>query len=159
MADIIRRPNGTIIKRAVREAGWTRAKRRVFLDVLATTCNVSEACRQVGMQRCHVIALRARDGVFAQLYEAAMALGRERLEEELLARALGQVDSGDNPSDERGEPAPIPFDKDLAFRVLALRDGTPGRSGRKLAPAVTQEQVDAALMKQLDALARRQSRS
>jgi hypothetical protein len=131
-------------KRAGISAGFNKVRRRVFLEVLAATCNVAEACRSAGVGRHHVKPMRESDGEFARLFDAAMTQGREWLKEDVLAHALGPIGKGESA-----------FQPSVAFKVLSVRDGGDGRGGRTLARAATQEQVDAALLKRLDALARR----
>lgn len=139
-------------RRKLRSDGWTVALRAQFLDVLAATCNITTACRAVGKSADSARALKKRDGEFAMLWAEAYAAGRERLEEELVACALGQVPSGYNPTDERAEPAPMPFNPELALKVLALQNGTHHKRRRAGRPPA-QTDVDQALLKRLEGLA------
>ena len=152
MGEIKMYPGGRLTDRAVRHDGWTKKRRAAFLDLFAATCNVTASCRAVGMSRFGLRQLRRRDAGFALLYDEAIELAQGRLKEELLARSLNGTYDDENPSGERAEIERAPFDPELAIRVLRLFDGSPGRAGTKLAPAATQQQVDAALMKRLDAL-------
>lgn len=145
-------------KRKVRKDGWTPAVRAAFLDVLAATCNVTMACQAVGRAMTGARALKRRDGEFARLWAEAIAAGRERLEEELIACALGEVASGDNPEGERPEPPPAKFDADLAIKVLQLQGGS--RQGKRPpGRPPSQTEIDAALMARLETLARQLERS
>lgn len=76
-----------------RKDGWTKAKRKTFLDALAATCNVKHAAREAGMSTTGLYMLRSRDPAFAELWREAMATGYERLEELLLTRALTGVNA------------------------------------------------------------------
>lgn len=154
---ILRGPNG--LRRAVttRKDGWTVARRRTFLDELAMTCNVTGACRTVGKTKPGAYALKRRDPEFARLWNEAMDLGAERLEDELMAHTLGQVSLGENPTDTRPVGEPMPFDPKLAMEVLRLRAReapTPRGRNRRLTCA-TPAEIDEALMKRLDQLAKR----
>ncbi|MEG3089128.1 hypothetical protein [Sphingomonas sp. PB4P5] len=164
MADIGGSNRRSMQVRAVRKDGWTKAKRTIFLSTLAASCNVVAAARAAGMATWSVHKLRKRDGEFAVLWHEALEAGYERLESELLARALGQASSGDNPSrDEIAVPPDdlAPFDLALAIQVLKLRADL-GRDRRKTKArqpvAKTQAEVDAALLKRLDALAAQRRR-
>lgn len=142
-----------IQRRQIRHDGWTVDIRAKFLDVLAATCNVTAAAKAVGKWPDSARALKRRDGEFAQLWAAAFAAGRERLEEELVACALGQIPSGDNPSAERQEPPAMPFNPVLAMQVLKMQSGThPARKRASAPPA--QDDVDIALIERLEGLAK-----
>lgn len=154
----------TVQKRAARSDGWTKAKRALFLDAFAATCNAAYAARRCGMNERSVRVLKARDPGFARLYEEALQEGYGRLEAELLARTLGAdvVGSGDdeNPSDEqRQRIETTEFDPAIALKVLQMRKAeakaqSDDRRGRILV-TVTQEETDAALEKKLAAIERR----
>ena len=164
MADIGGSNGRPMQVRAVRKNGWTKAKRTVFLSTLAATCNVTAAAQAVGKSDHSARALRKRDGEFSLLWAEALESGYERLENELLARALGQTSSGDNPSSAEIAVPPAdlpPFDPVLAIQVLKLRADLGRDRGRTkgVRPAVkTQGEIDAALLKRLDALAARRRR-
>lgn len=68
---------------------WTQARRRRFLDVLAATCNVSEAAAAIGKNTSNVYKLRQRDPEFRAAWADALECGYARLEAALLARAAG----------------------------------------------------------------------
>lgn len=75
----VRRPRGD---------GWTAARRRLFLDELAATCNVKAAVRAAGMKPSGVYKLRRRSAAFRALWAEALREGYARLELALLDRAL-----------------------------------------------------------------------
>lgn len=155
-----------VLKRAPRKDSWTKTKRATFLGMLEATCNVTVAARSVGLSDRSARALRKRDGEFAALWAEVLENGYERLQNALVACALGQIPNGDNPMvEEIAVPAEVrPFDPQLALQVLKLRHdrlsaGRAGRgNGRGVRPARTQSEVDAALLKRLDALAARRQR-
>ena len=148
---------GYVQKRAPRPTEWTKAKRKRFLDVLAATCNASEAARSVKMSARNARELRRRDGEFALLWAEAFALGEERLREELIGAALGQVSTGNNPTGERTEVVTAPFDPALAIKVLQLGGGRSSRRRQRTSPLPNQAEVDAALLARFDALDKRKA--
>lgn len=148
-------------RRGVRDHEWTKKKRAIFLAVLGQTCNVSAAARAAGMSSTNAYGLRQRDGEFAQLWRDVFVAGRERLHEQLIAHALGQMPTGDNPSaDEIGgayDGPPIAFDPERAIAVLKLQGGF-GGPGRAV-EAASAADIDAALMQRLEKLAQRKKPS
>lgn len=70
---------------------WTRAARRRFLEVLATTGNVSAAARAVGLARSSAYRLRQKDAAFAAAWEDAEQEAVDLLEQEARRRALEGV--------------------------------------------------------------------
>lgn len=142
-------------QRAVRKDGWTIAKRKIFLDTLAATCNVTRAVEATGMNVQGLYRLKERDGEFAGLWQQALAQGVERIEEQLLAHTMG-APTGENPGEERDVIEPVPFDPLLALKVLQWRRDIDGpRRTRKQPFYAKPADVDAALMARLDALAKR----
>ncbi|MGN6277225.1 MAG: hypothetical protein ACTHM8_00695 [Sphingomonas sp.] len=150
--------------RDARVDGWTKAKRALFLDAFAATCNAAYAARRCGMNERSVRALKARDPGFARLYEEALQEGYDRLEAELLARTLGAevVGGGDdeNPTEaDRQRIETTEFDSAMAFKLLQMRKAqakaqSDDRRGR-IFVTVTQAQTDASLERKLAALERR----
>ncbi len=146
-------------RRAQRKDGWTKAKRTQFLSVLAATCNATMAARAVGKAEATARDLRKRDGMFARLWQEALEVGHERLEGELVARALGLTpNAGDNPDllpDAAIEA--VAFDPVLAMKVIELRAkgaiGGPARGGRSM--RLSQAEIDHELLLRLDRLAKR----
>ncbi|MGK2910800.1 MAG: hypothetical protein ACSLE1_13520 [Sphingobium sp.] len=72
--------------RRARSDGWTGERRALFLDVLRSTCNVSEALRVVGMSDSSLYNLRKRDPAFATAWQDALDHAYDRLEWLLLMR-------------------------------------------------------------------------
>lgn len=73
--------------RAVRRDGWTKARRLVFLEHLAATCNVTLSAEAAGMDGKGVYRLRQRDSGFRAAWADALREGYAALELELLHRA------------------------------------------------------------------------
>lgn len=71
-----------------RRDGWTGERMATFLEVLADTGIVSEACRAAGMSREGVYPLRNRDPVFAAAWRAAQAKARPVIADGLLERSI-----------------------------------------------------------------------
>jgi hypothetical protein len=74
--------------RAVRKDGWTLERRRIFMETLAATCNVSESARVAGMNLSGAYYQKRRDPGFAREWRQAMAVGYAELEAFLLRQAL-----------------------------------------------------------------------
>ncbi|MEO6361154.1 MAG: hypothetical protein ABIO43_11375 [Sphingomicrobium sp.] len=72
----------------IRHDGWTPDRIATFLEVLADTGIVAEACRAVGMSREGAYPLRNRDPVFAAAWRAAQAKARPVVADGLLERSI-----------------------------------------------------------------------
>lgn len=75
--------------------GWTKTRRREFLECLAATMNVRASARAVGVSEQSAYRLRARDDDFRAGWREAIAEAYERLELEMLRRAIGGEDGAD----------------------------------------------------------------
>jgi hypothetical protein len=81
--------------RAERQDGWTGDKMKRFLDVLADTGVVTDACRATGMSRRSAYALRnsARGRAFALGWDAALLLSAPSVADDVASRSrYGVVD-------------------------------------------------------------------
>ena len=76
--------------RLVRSDGWTPARMRIFLEVLAGCGIARDAARAAGMSRSSAYALRMRTegGDFAKCWRGAVLASRPALEDELMSRAM-----------------------------------------------------------------------
>lgn len=74
--------------RAVRKDGWTVERRRIFMETLAATCNVSEAARAAGKNLSSAYYHKRRDPGFAREWAQAMSIGYAELEALLLRQSL-----------------------------------------------------------------------
>jgi hypothetical protein len=74
--------------RKASKRSWSKAKARVFLSVLAETCNVSEACRRSGVPMTVAYRRRKMDAAFRAGWLEAIAAAYQRLELVLLDRAF-----------------------------------------------------------------------
>lgn len=76
-----------------RHDGWTPERQKAFIQVLTVTGQVATACRAVGMSRKSAYKLLERPDAasFAQAWQAALTEGRQRMLDQLLARAINGV--------------------------------------------------------------------
>lgn len=76
-----------------RHDGWTAEKQIAFIEALAETACVEEACRRVGMSDSSAYQLRRRPAgaAFRQAWDAALDYALHRLEQAALSRALNGV--------------------------------------------------------------------
>ncbi|HEX8366526.1 MAG TPA: hypothetical protein VF603_14690 [Allosphingosinicella sp.] len=147
--------------RARRNAGWTKKARRIFLDHLAATCNVTASAAAAGLHWSGAYALRRRDPEFAEQWRAALETGYARLEAMLMQRAAR--DGDDDDWDDGGDPDlpppdPAGMDTELALQLLRMHRAPLSGSQRRLASkprSASKKELVAALLKQLRVLRRR----
>lgn len=164
--DIAGAPNRALQRRARCARRLTVAHRTAFLEELARSCNVTRACAAAGASASPFYKLRQRDETFAAGWDEAMATGYARLEAELMAAALGE--DGGETGGENGRVAGDgaadgrrPVDRELALKLLGRRDAEARSAGRTgygrgaRTRHVPMAEVEAALRRQLDLLARR----
>ena len=82
---ITHEPNSTP---AIRHDGWTGEAMAKFLETLAETGIVLEACDAADKSSTAAYALRRRSPLFAEGWETALGIARERLADTLLARSI-----------------------------------------------------------------------
>lgn len=151
--------NGRLVQhRATRRDGWTKARRLVFLDELEASCNIRRAAAAAGMTDGTARALRRRDPAFAAAWEAALDAGYDRIEIELLARALAGTGDGETPERAVGEAAPPPMDDHTRITLLKMRDGLRRRDANRPMAVASEAEVEQALLRRLDALDRGRKR-
>lgn len=76
------------LTRGFRHDGWTPATRAGFLDALARSGVITDACRAAGISAAAAYKLRHRDAVFAAGWDTALGLARARLADDLFARSV-----------------------------------------------------------------------
>ena len=142
-----------------RRGGWTKAKRETFLTELAASCNIRRASAVAGMWSTSAYKLRQREPEFARAWQAALAIGYERLEAALIARALEAV--GEIAFDTLDERVAMveKMTVDQAIRILGLhresmRRGQPRGRKSQARQIATQEETDAALIKRIGMIER-----
>jgi hypothetical protein len=76
-----------------RHDGWTPERQVMFIRALCATGQVGPACRMVGMSRKSAYKLLERPDAesFAQAWQLAIFSGRQRMLDQLMARAIGGV--------------------------------------------------------------------
>ena len=74
--------------RAVRKDGWTVQRRKIFIETLAATCNVTEAARVAERTLSSAYNLKRRDPAFAREWSQALSVGYAELEALLLRQSL-----------------------------------------------------------------------
>ncbi len=144
--------NGRVQMRKPYMGKFSVKRRAAFLDHLAATCNVKVAAENSGITPSAAYQWRRRDAVFAEQWQAALETGYSCLETMLLARARGMTEL---PMGEIPAPDPSNMDADLALRLLGHhRRGVSGgkRSGGKMLSRATEDETNAAILKQLRAL-------
>jgi hypothetical protein len=77
--------------RRLRRDGWTPERMRKFLEDFAESGVFLDACRAVGMSARAAYNLRDRDPLFDAGCDAARALARRRLADDLLSRSINGV--------------------------------------------------------------------
>jgi hypothetical protein len=114
-----------------RHDGWTVEKQYAFIEALAETGIVEEACRRVGMSRTSADNLRRRPaGVhFRRAWEAAIDYSLYRIEEEVHARARRGVA---RPIFYKGEQVGEYRYFDERLTMFLLRSYRPERYGKAL---------------------------
>ena len=127
----------TPVQASTRHDGWTARKQVEFVEALAETACVEQACRRVGMSASSAYRLRRRPCGFAfrQAWDSALDYAIHRLEQAALSRALNGVP---RPVFYKGEQVGEWRHHDERLAMFLLRSRRPGRYGkwvdRMLAP-------------------------
>jgi hypothetical protein len=138
-------------KRAKRD--WSAAKAEAFLGVLATTCNVSEACRQTKVPMTVAYRRRKMDAAFRAAWADAIAVGYSRLELMLLERAFNgteKVITRRDGSEERMTEYP---DR-LALRLLEMHRQTAAEAESDM-PAEDVDEIRQRIVQKLQRMKKR----
>lgn len=112
-----------------RHDGWTVEKQIAFVEALAETGVVEQACRRVGMSATSAYALRRRPcgAPFREAWEAALDYALHRLEEEVVDRARRGVA---RPIYYKGEQVGEWRHFDERLTMFLLRSRRPQRYGK-----------------------------
>ena len=138
-------------------AGWTAERQRKFIDHLALTGHVGEACALVGVASSSAYRLRNKAGAegFACAWDAALSLSPTRLSAIAFDRALnGRVErfyKDGEPVMERRMPSDYLLTW-LLSRLDPLRFGSPGAKALAAATGDPRAQAVADLPRLLDSL-------
>jgi hypothetical protein len=111
-----------------RHDGWTAGKQIAFIEALAETACVEEACRRVGMSRQSAYALRRRPcGIaFRDAWDAALDYSLHQLEQAAIGRAIHGVP---RPIFYKGEQVGEYREHDERLAMFLLRYRRPERYG------------------------------
>jgi len=121
--------------RHYRHDGWTPAARAAFLETLARSGVVTDACKEVQRSSQAAYSLRNRDPLFAAGWDAALSMARARLADELFHRSVhGTVDQIWKDGEVVAERHR--HDNRLSIAVLNRLDARCDRDDRIEAPAV-----------------------
>ena len=133
---------------------FTAEKRQVFLDHLASCCNVTRAAAAAGVGISTVYDARRRDPVFAEQWDQAIEAGYATLEALLIERAAtgGSYAPGDTQV-----PGPETIDTWLALDLLRLSRmaRAPRNTGGAPPRRESEKALTEAILAKLDVLARR----
>lgn len=112
-----------------RHDGWLPDKQHAFIDALAETACVDEACAHVGMSRNSAYALRRRHDAqaFRLAWDAALDYAMRRLADAVIGRAVGGVEV---PHYYRGELVGTHRRYDERLAMWLLRHRQPERFGK-----------------------------
>jgi hypothetical protein len=112
-----------------RHDGWTPEKQVAFIEALAASGCVDEACQRVGMHRSSAYELRARPEAesFRAAWQAALSHAIQRLEDAAFSRALNGVA---RPVFYKGELIGERRYHDERLTMFLLRYRDPARYGR-----------------------------
>jgi len=127
-----------------RHDGWTPDKQVAFLEALAETACVHEACRRVGMSDVSAYALRRREDAqaFRDAWDSALDYALHRLEQAAIGRALNGVA---RPIFHKGEQIGEWREYDERLTMFLLRTRRANRYGAwidRIVPFDDPEQLD-----------------
>jgi hypothetical protein len=116
--------------------GWTAAKQIAFIEALAATKCVDEACRRVGMSDTSAYELRQRScgADFARAWDAALDFQMPALEQAALERSIHGVP---RPIFHKGEQVGEYRHFDERLTMFLLRNRRPARYGKWLERTLT----------------------
>jgi hypothetical protein len=147
-----------IQRRRAPRVSFTDAKRQIFLDHLASCCNVMRAAEAAGAGVSTVYDARRRDPAFAEQWAEAIESGYATLEALMIERAAagGNYSAGDTPV-----PGPETIDTSLAMELLKLHRAPPGRRPAGGAPPrrAQEKELAAAIVAKLDLLEKRRAKA
>lgn len=124
----------------IRHDGWTPFRQQVFLRSIAEGATVELACAGVGLspQSAYAFRNRASGAAFALGWAAARLLGRERMADTLLTRALeGQIETVTR--DDGSTVDRLKYDNRLALGLLTRLDRQAESPAGQAARLVAQE--------------------
>jgi hypothetical protein len=118
-------------KRAKRD--WSKEKAAAFLQALADTCNVSEACRRSGVPMTVAYRRRKMDAKFRAEWVDMIAIGYARLEGVLLQRAFDGTQKIVTKRD-GSEERMLEYPNQLGLQLLKMHRETAMEAESEMAP-------------------------
>lgn len=112
---------------APRANGWTRAKEKIFLKFLASTCNMIVSARTAGVTPSAAYQRRLRWAGFEKAWAEALENGMIEIEHRLLAKAKNDLEYAD---DVVPEHMPL-ISIDQAIRLLTIHRRQLARDARR----------------------------
>lgn len=106
--------------RAIRRDGLTPDRRRLFMETLAATCNVSEAARVAGIHISSAYYHKRRNIAFAREWAQALNVGYAELKALLLRQALFGVEEEEVLLDAEGAVKSRKIKKSYPHRMAAM---------------------------------------
>ena len=118
--------------------GWTADKQIAFIEVLAATKCVDEACRRVGMSDTSAYELRNRPcgAAFRRAWDIALEVQLDRVEQGAVERSINGVP---RPIFYKGEQVGEYRHYDERLTMFLLRNRRPARYGRWIDHSPSQE--------------------
>ena len=138
-------------KKAKRD--WSKDKAERFLGVLATTCNVSEACRQTKVPMTVAYRRRKMDAAFRAAWADAIAVGYSRLELMLLERAFNGTEKVIRRRD-GSEERMMEYPDRLALRLLEMHRQTAAEADNEM-PAQDADEIRQRIVQKLQRMKKR----
>jgi hypothetical protein len=134
---------------------WTKAKEKVFLSVLAETCNVTRACAAAGVGVTSVYRRKKNNAVFRAGWLTAIAIAYQQLELVLLERAFNGTEK---PVKVRGggEGVMREYSSSLGIALLKMHRDTAADAEFEL-PLEEIEEVRERLIRKLQRMKQRDS--
>jgi hypothetical protein len=120
-------------QRKASKRDWTKAKADAFLDTLAETCNVSEACRRSGVSVSAAYSRRKSDAGFRAGWLQAVGAAYQQLELVLLDRAFNGVEKVVTRRD-GSEERMREYSNQLGLTLLKMHRDTAAEAGTELPP-------------------------
>lgn len=143
-------------RKRYKKVRWSHTKKAMFLDHLAATCNVTEAAAVIGVDLRSLYALRRADPGFFAAWHDALQAGYAMLETKLVGHALA---GGGSVITNGATDAIGPIDVGLALQLLGFHKGRMAdqpRRGRAALARARPDETDAAILKKLRAMEKRQ---
>jgi len=145
--------------RRQRQSRFTRARKEIWLEHFAATCDVTAACEAAGISINTVYRHRRDDPTFRAGWEEALELGYARLEAEALAQRIAAMERLKVRMRETGADADAAAEFERVMRLLAaFRRTREGRGGGAAPTKWSFDEAFEALEKRLQAFGLRVAR-